>query len=544
VRSRFAAAAAAVAAAVAMTAAAPTASGAGRPVLTQSHQVTPTEPAVRAYGSPAVVVDPDDARRVFAAGVEFRTRRCVFQRSADGGRTWRQSDRSPSPPDLPFCTHNLGQVPVGFLSMGRDKTLYWAHVGTSVEDTPNLSVFVARSTDLGETWTSTVVRDARGKRGPESERNLLTDLAVDTRSGSEDVVYVSWMANSPRVTPPVRRAMVAVSADGGKTFGDPGDVSESFFGEAENLPTDVPPDRVRPANFGSTQPNLAVGGGGDVYVVWMEFAAGDPFHSPVRWRRMYVSRSSDRGRTFRDHGLVRAMTTEGVGLIGPMMEWSPGGGPQGTLHLVYESRTAPAQGDRDVQYQRSVDGGRTWSEVKVLNDDDPRELFGQFLPNVQVAPNGRVDVAWWDLRDGAARYATDVYYSHSEDAGESWSANMRVTDRSIDRTIGIWANNSDTRQPPGLGSADELAVAVWDDTRNGDRATDVQDLRAAAVQFDEVAERTSTAEAAVGYGSAALAGAGAVGLVLVIGTLVVRRRRTRSNAAGHEMAQPVAPGQR
>ena len=275
--------------------------------------------------------------------------------------------------------------------------------------------------------------------------------------------------------------------------------------------------------IGALQPNLAVDRTGNLYVVWLEFVVGDPFHSPVRWRRVYVSRSTDGGKTFTEHSLVRTMTTDGVGIIGPMLEWSPRGGPEGSLHLVYESRKEPAQGDRDVQYHRSVDGNRTWSEIKVLNDDDPKQLFGQFLPNVRVAPSGRVDVAWWDLRDGAADYANDVYYGYSEDAGETWSTNLRVTDRSIDRTIGIWTNNSDTRQPPGLGSADELAVVVWDDTRNGDQVTGSQDLRAATVQFDKLG--AGGPQRVLAYALAGLAGAGMVGLGLLLAGVVLRRGR-------------------
>jgi len=310
---------------------------------------------------------------------------------------------------------------------------------------------------------------------------------VDTTRDTGDVVYVTWMGGLPLVTPPqTRQAVVAASFDGGRTFAEPGDIADSFFKDPANLAEGVSPERRALKQVGALQPNLAIDGRGNVYVVWLELVVGDPFHSPVRWRRMYVSRSSDQGRTFTEHTLVRTMTTDGVGLIGPMLEWSPRGGPEGSLHLVYESRISPAQGDRDVQYQRSVDGNRTWSEIKVVNDDDPRQLLGQFLPNVAVAPNGRVDVAWWDMRDGAAAYANDVYYSYSEDAGATWSSNVRVSDRSIDRKLGIWTNNSDTRQPPGLGSADELAVVVWDDTRNADAVDGAQDLRAAAVQFEEL----------------------------------------------------------
>jgi len=338
------------------------------------------------------------------------------------------------------------------------------------------------------------------------------------------------MAALPLATPSrARQAMVVSSLDGGTTFFDPVDPADSFFREPGNLPAGVAPERRQAGQIGALQPNLAVDGRGNVHVVWLEFVVGDPFHSPVRWRRVYVSRSSDQGNTFTEHVLVRTMTTDGVGLIGPVLEWSPRGGPEGSLHLVYESRKEPAQGDRDVQYHRSVDGNRTWSEVRVLDDDDPKQLFGQFLPNVSVAPNGRVDVVWWDLRDGAADYANDVYYGYSEDAGATWSTNLRVTDRSIDRKIGIWTNNSDTRQPPGIGSADELAVVVWDDTRNGDQVTDSQDLRAATVQFEELSAGGSSGILA--YALAGLAGAGVVGLGLLIAGVVLRRRRR----------QPVLP---
>ena len=515
---------AALTTAVALAAAAVLPAGARSPMITASRQATPADLAVRAYGSPGVVVDPDDPRNVFAAGVDFRSARCAFQRSADGGATWREVAQGPSVPGAPRCTHNLGQIPVGFLAMGRDKTLYWAFSASSIEDTPNLSVFLGRSEDFGETWTAAPVRDARGKRGLAVERNLLMDLAVDTTRENGDAVYVSWMGGVVQGTPPpTRQGEVAASIDGGRTFAEPVDVADGFFSDPANLAPGVSPAQRAQKQVGALQPNLAVDGRGKLYVVWLELVVGDPFHSPVRWRRMFVSRSSDQGRSFTEHTLVRAMTTDGVGLIGPMLEWSPRGGPEGSLHLVYESRETPAQGDRDVQYQRSVDGNRTWSAVKVVNDDDPRQLFGQFLPNVAVAPNGRVDVAWWDMRDGALAYANDVYYSYSEDAGASWSPNFRVSDRSIDRKLGIWTNNSDTRQPPGLASANELAVVVWDDTRNADAVDGAQDLRAAAVQFEDLG--TGASQRILAYGLAGLAGAGAVGLVLLVTGLMGHRRR-------------------
>ena len=65
-----------------------------------------------------------------------------------------------------------------------------------------------------------------------------------------------------------------------------------------------------------------------------------------------------------------------------------------------------------------------------------------------MAPNGRVDVAWFDFRNDPAfvartataapriRYA-DVYMASSTDGGKTWGPNLRVTDRAIDTSIGV-----------------------------------------------------------------------------------------------------------
>ena len=127
-RTRTSLAAAVFAGVATLTAVAPGATGRSGPALTRSHQATPAEPAVRSHGSPAVAVDPDDPRQVFAAGVEFRSGRCAFVRSTDGGTMWRPTPRPPVVPGYPVCTQNLGQMPAAALAIGREKTLYWAHV--------------------------------------------------------------------------------------------------------------------------------------------------------------------------------------------------------------------------------------------------------------------------------------------------------------------------------------------------------------------------------------------------------------------------------
>ena len=62
--------------------------------------------------------------------------------------------------------------------------------------------------------------------------------------------------------------------------------------------------------------------------------------------------------------------------------------------------------------------------------------------------------------------SNDVYYAYSDDDGRTWSANRRITDRSVDRRLGVWGANYDINSPPSVASTNAYAIFGWDDTRN------------------------------------------------------------------------------
>ena len=147
---------------------------------------------------------------------------------------------------------------------------------------------------------------------------------------------------------------------------------------------------------------------------------------------------------------------------------------------------------------------------------------------LSVAPNGRLDAAWWDTRDDPGIRSNDVYYAYSDDDGETWSKNYRVSDQTIDRRFGVWGNNFDQNSPPALASTNEFALLGWDDTRfsrgqDGQVAVEspigtvgigggVQDIFVSAVQFEAIGGGTSD--------TAKIVLAGVVGL-LVVGLILV-----------------------
>ena len=236
-------------------------------------------------------------------------------------------------------------------------------------------------------------------------------------------------------------------------------------------------------------------------------------------------------------------TTGGVGRIA----WSAQGGPNGTVHIVSQGTDRPTiAAESDVIYRQSTDGGRTWSEKKLINDDNPADLFGQYIPMISVAPNGRLDVAWWDTRSDPGIRGNDVYYAYSDDNGKTWSKNIRVTDRTIDRKLGVWGNNFDMSSPPGIASTNAYALFGWDDTRNSDTTSPasagfgggVQDIYMAAQQFEVLGSGGTSS--AVKAALAGVVGLLLVGLILL--AVSVGQKRRVGGPAGEKVGDK-APAQ-
>ena len=536
---------------------------AGPPSLTAPVQGTTVDvDPGRMYASPALAIDPENPLRMVAGFADLRTRRCGILRTSDGGRTWARPEGSPGPASFPFCSQSQGGVIQAPVAFGGEGMLYMGLGGWGEEDGARTggAVMVARSADLGDSWETVVVRSARGKTG-ETAENLrpVQSIAVDRKKGKDDTVFITYALTKPGLTAPnaaPAAPMVAVSHDGGRTFTE-SDLTNNLFEpkairdqaiSAATTTTVAPGSTTtttRPPAAGSkaAEPNQAANfgaagsrngmvarldGKGNAYVIWPTGTANvDP--SPPAG--MALSKSSDGGRTW---------TTE---LAIPFSYDNARGGPanaysqlavtkEGTLHIAYNVNPKPDVANYSEVYHRaSYDGGKTWSEPRALSDEDENLYAGQFFPNLSVAPNGRVDVAWWDTRDTPGQRLNDLYYAYSEDDGKTWSKNQRITDRSVDRRIGVWGLNYDIASQPGIASTNAYAVFGWDDTRNtdtsfGDNSTlggGLQDIYTAAAQFEAIGGGSSR--------TAKIVLAGIVGL-LVVALMLVAAAMFQRRATG------------
>jgi hypothetical protein len=450
-----------------------------------------TAPARGFAGPTSMAVNPENPREIVAATADLRTRTCFLLVSTDAGANWRLSQEPPAPEAYPYCTNTTAGVPEASVAFGRGGTLYYALQAYGEGEGPRegkTSIALARTDDLGRTWTHTMVDDARSYPDPKPENTGVPGLAVDT-SGSSDTIYVGFSRNWADTAPedhPLRRkteVSVSTSTDGGRTFSPPVNLNDHsqlrFTVAGQSYPRHFATAFGRPFLAAHDGVVLAVGDSGPP-------ADNPPPSSDYRGifgeaDPMLIARSTDQGRTWTVSELSEPVYTAGGSQTG--MGWTPHGGPDGTFVLAYAPTPgdAPNAGRSDIVVQRSTDRGVTWSEPVAINDDDPQDQYTSFYPQLDVAPNGRVDVVWQDNRD-QTDYLVNVRYTYSTDGGETWAPNMVVNDRPVDFNFGI-SFNSDLRQPPGVASTNQYAAIAWADARFADETTQTQDNFGVVAQF-------------------------------------------------------------
>jgi hypothetical protein len=114
-----------------------------------------------------------------------------------------------------------------------------------------------------------------------------------------------------------------------------------------------------------------------------------------------------------------------------------------TVHVVWDDRRA---GNYEIYHKRSTDGGATWGSDNRLTNDAATSSYSSV-----AAAGDAVHVVWSDLRDGH----WEVYYKHSTDGGTTWSADLRLT------------NDAAASTYPSVAAAGPVVHVVWWDGRDG-----------------------------------------------------------------------------
>lgn len=135
--------------------------------------------------------------------------------------------------------------------------------------------------------------------------------------------------------------------------------------------------------------------------------------------------------------------------------------------------TDARNGDADAVLRCSDDRGRSFGgALHRLNDDPVGNGRRQYLPQLSVSPEGRVDAVFFDRRHDPRDIHNDVFYTFSTDGIRSFAPNLRLTRASSLSLIGQQYAHLAAQGQYEFGSRLALlslpsrAIAAWPDTRN------------------------------------------------------------------------------
>ena len=522
------------------------------PVVTPAVQVNQEVTPGRNHFGQQILVSPKDRRTLVIVESEQSTSSgaCPVHVSRDAGRTWSTRRAMPRPEEFGTCTRgSFG--PSLDARFGADGTLYVLAAGAGVATGLGVTdPYVARSTDLGETWQFTVLERGANEvefSKPDGTKVMDTGrynrLRLATHPTDPKRVYAGLLVNPgtlPILTEANIRTLVSVSTDGGRTFGP----LVNIYGE-------VPVDQI----YGGDVPSVAVDKDGTIYAFTKERPPSPPTPPPAAppaaapdtppatvaattttqppgagcpaaparvaplsppttvpapnpaprlgavgaGERLLFAKSTDEGKTWEARSIDDSTAICRFCLTTPEAAVDA---KTGAIYVVFEhSDSGPptARDDRNIFFMASNDGGRTFSKRLQLNDDvapGRTPNYNQLFPGIGVAPNGRVDVAWYDFRTDALYHPEgrgfssllgevcwDVQYTYSNDGGRTWARqNLRVSDRSMNRDEGFSVNPKYApRGPMGVAATDAAAYIVWPDSRAGNPLVPVQDTYVATV---------------------------------------------------------------
>lgn len=395
----------------------------------------------------------------------------------------------------------------------------------------NNGIFVVRSDDGGINWADPIAV-ASYEYDPDLADEVPFDLnpviALDNvptlPNGQPNQnfgnLYATWtrvypagqFPNSP-MAPGGTDIRIAISRDGGLTWETQPDheLSRIQVDELVNV-VDENGERVFDPGSGTLlgegfidYSHISVGGGGEVYV---SHFGGEGFALAV---------STDGGETFE---LSDFQTDEQIMLISPYVAVDKSGLPGNRFRTIEQRAIAAdstqsgvvfgSEGVRrqdalgnevdpgEILFGRSVNYANSFDtsfnvgihanpgpEPGPVNDDngsvtstsllDPeRVASGQALPRIATDSNGRIALVWYDTRRDPRGVRLDVFGVISDDSGESFTPNFRITDQSFDANRGSFINAVGEQEfylgdSIGLVMSDSATFVAWTDTRNGNQ---------------------------------------------------------------------------
>ncbi len=377
----------------------------------------------------AIAINPVNTSRVIA-GSNGPYQGQTMWYSADSGSTWT---RAGDLPGADICC---------------DPTVAWSGDGTrAYTATLGNGVYVYRSTDNGQTWSTNVVVPTTNSQVDKEY------LHVDTHAASPryENVYICWHLNNVQ--------KFSRSTDMGVSFSSPVTFNSAPTGIGCDLTSDT---------------------AGNVYY----------FYPADGVKQIVLLKSTDGGASFAAPVVVAstqgsfdfpipAMTARHAFIYTSADVDLSNSAFRDTIYVAFTDSTAATSGTAANNHARirvawSRNGGSTW-QVRTPHATADANTVDRFHPWLKVDNNGRVHVVFYDTRNSANRTGVDFYYSYSENGGDTWSAPTRLTsinmpkpsdgfewgdynglDMVLTQALGIYTDNR--TEEPGANTVDAYAT--------------------------------------------------------------------------------------
>lgn len=451
---------------------------------------------INANNSPTLAQNPRrPANLVVVNRVDTPAYACGLQVSESRGSKW-SSVEVPIPP---------GEEPKCFapdVTFAADGTLYMTYLTLRGNgNTPNAVWFVS-SADGGRTLSKP--RKVAGRF------RFQVRLTADPKRPKR--LYMTWLQAADvgplRFVGPGNPIEVTRSDDGGATWGKPVRVSDSGRGRV-------------------LAPAPAVGPDGALYVLYLDVGndrldyegVHEGSKGPAYDGRfaLVLGRSADGGESWQESVVDdRVVPTRRFIAFLPPFPSLAVDPRNGRIFAAFEDGSLSPS---DVHVWSLARGASEWEGPARVNDTPARDGTSQYLAKLAVAPDGRLDVAYYDRRNDSTNRFNDVSVQSSSDAGKSFTPKVALTDRSFDSRIGAGSERGlpDLGNRLGLVSEDAGVLAAWTDTRAGDEGSNKQ-----VITFASGAPASSTGPSepvreALRYGGMALLLAGLVLLLSASG---------------------------
>jgi hypothetical protein len=395
-------------------------------------------------GEPYLVIDPANSQHLVAAWMGFQLGQKITIKtsySTNGGTTWS------SPIWQSHQVTNNSSADVS-LSYDMNGNLYMAYIDYDNDNFTNGGIFVRKSTNGGASWGAAVEAISLA----DCPNQLCLDrpwIAVDKSGGINDgTVYVTSMnADQPTLVTPPYHPYLSVSTNNGSSFVNPRYLDTLGFYAGSTISQPMPSPIV-------TSDGTFMG----IYPAY-EPATQGPF------AHLYIAKSTSAGV---DLNHLDALSGAGNPISDPYVKRGSlfKSDPSDPNHLAYFF-LSETNGDADIYFIESFNGGSTWSTQERINQDPVGNGKLQDLVWADFDSDGDLAVCWRDRRNASGntyQQATEIYGVVRWKDSTDFSTDFPISSTQAAHDVILDGSGNDFMN---VNFLNDTIYAVWGDVRTG-----------------------------------------------------------------------------